>query len=174
MRDIGSPTILCLASYFKGDSFIRTCKNLGCHVILLTKENLSEEDWPWEAIDEKFFMPDLSIQPDIIYAVSYLARDRKIDRIIALDDFDVETAAALREHLRIPGMGDTTARYFRDKPAMRMEAEERGIRVPAFSALFNYDEIRNFIRTVPPPWVIKPRFQAGAMGIKKVMSDDQL
>ncbi len=174
MGDLGSPTILCLASYFKGDTFIRTCKSLGCHVILLTKENLSEEDWPWETIDEKFFMPELSKRPDILYAVSYLARERKIDVIIALDDFDVETAAALREHLRIPGMGDTTARLYRDKLAMRKEAEERGIRVPAFGALFNYDEIRNFIQSVPSPWVMKPRYQAGALGIKKVLNDKQL
>ena len=49
----------------------------------------------------------------------------KIDRIVALDDFDVEKAASLREHLRVPGMGDTTARYFRDKLAMRIQARSK-------------------------------------------------
>jgi len=37
-------------------------------------------------------------------------------RVVTLEDFDVEKVAALREHLRIPEMGDTTTRYFRDKP----------------------------------------------------------
>ena len=174
MSEIGSPSILCLASHFKGEAFIKSCKNLGCRVILITKEKFSGEEWPWEAIDEQFFMPDLTKQPDILHAVSYLARDRKIDRIIPLDDFDVETAATLREHLRIPGMGDTTARFFRDKLAMRMEAEEYRIRVPGFCAIINYDEIHEFVRTVSPPWVLKPRSQAGAMGIKKVESEHQL
>jgi hypothetical protein len=32
--------------------------------------------------------------------------------VVALDDFDLEMAASLREHLRIPGMGETTTRYF--------------------------------------------------------------
>ena len=39
----------------------------------------------------------------VINTVSYLARTRRIDRIAPLDDFDVEMAATLREHLRIPG-----------------------------------------------------------------------
>ncbi len=167
-------TVLCLASYFKGGDFLRACKQQGCHVILLTKEKLAEEAWPNEAIDERFLMADVSKQPDVTNAVSYLARDRKIDRIVALDDFDVETAAALREHLRIPGMGDTTARYFRDKLAMRVRAREAGLLVPDFTPVINYDEIRGFTGHVSPPWVLKPRSQAGAMGIRKIFSGEAL
>jgi len=173
--EIGSEiTVLCLASYFKGQRFLESCHELGCRVILLTKEKLAEEAWPWESIDERYLMPDISKQPDVTHAVSYLARTRKLDLIVPLDDFDVETAAALREHLRIPGMGDTTARYFRDKLAMRVQAKERNIRVPAFSPILNYDDLTDFMRSVPPPWVLKPRSQAGAMGIKKVNSEGDL
>ena len=84
------------------------------------------------AVDERFLMPDLSVQPDIQHAISYLARSRRIDRIIALDDYDVLTAAAVREHTRIPGMGVTTARRFRDKLAMRYQAQSKGLLVPEF------------------------------------------
>ena len=174
MADLQPITILCLASYFKGMAFLEACKREGCHVILLTKEKLADEAWPWEAIDERFLMPDLSKRPDILYAVSFLARARKIDRIIPMDDFDVETAAALREHLRVPGMGDTTARYFRDKLAMRIQARDEGILVPEFCPVLNYDELRSFMHRVRPPWVLKPRSQAGAMGIKKLYSEDEL
>jgi len=167
-------TVLCLASYFKGEAFIRACKNLGCGVILLTKEKLADEAWPWNVIDERFLMPDISKIPDIIHSVSYLARTRKIDLIVALDDFDVETAAMLREHLRIPGMGDTKARYFRDKLAMRVQAQENGISVPEFTSVINYEDVTNYVRQVRPPWVLKPRSQAGAMGIKKVHSEGEL
>jgi biotin carboxylase len=99
---------------------------------------------------------------------------RKIDLIVPLDDFDVETAASLREHLRVPGMGDTTARYFRDKLAMRVQAREADLLVPDFSPVVNYDELSQFISNVSPPWVLKPRSQAGAMGIKKVYSANEL
>ena len=113
-------------------------------------------------------------QPDITYAISYIARSRKIDCIIALDEFDIEIAAALREHLRIPGMGDTTARYFRDKLAMRVQAKDSGIRVPEFSPVINYDDLREFMACVPPPWVLKPRTSASAIGIKKIQEAEEL
>ncbi|MEZ4609689.1 MAG: hypothetical protein R2838_05470 [Caldilineaceae bacterium] len=45
----------------------------------------------------------------------------------------METAAALRKHMRTPGMEATTARYFRDKLAMRVQAQEHGVPVRALS-----------------------------------------
>ena len=168
------PTFLCIASYFKGTALLRACHDLGIHTILLTCESLRDKDWPWECIDEKFFMPNLYKQPDVTHAVSYLAREHKIDRIIPLDDFDVETAAALREHLRCPGMGDTTARYFRDKLAMRVQAQDSGIRVPDFVGILNYAQVDQYAQETPAPWVLKPRSEAGSVGIKKVSNKDEL
>ncbi|MGV3696777.1 ATP-grasp domain-containing protein [Flavobacterium sp.] len=101
-------------------------------------------------------------------------RHKKIDGIVALDDFDVEKAAFLRENLRIDGMGQTTGRYFRDKLAMRMKAKDAGIPIPAFSSLFNDEEINHFADSVSPPWVLKPRSEASASGIMKVHSKDEL
>jgi len=167
-------TILCLASYFKGGAFLRACKQAGLNVILVTIDKMQEEAWPRESIDEFFHMPQLGKQPDIIHAVSYLARSRQIDLMIALDDFDVETAAHLREHFRLPGMGDTLARNFRDKLAMRTTARNAGLLVPEFSGVFNYDHLREFMAHAPPPWLLKPRSEASSMGIKKVNHPDEL
>ncbi len=102
---------------------------------------MKDEAWPRESIDEIFYMPDVQKQwklEDALLGVSYMARTENIDRIVALDDFDVENAAALREHLRVPGMGDTTARYFRDKLAMRAKARDDGLPVPEFIHVLNY------------------------------------
>jgi len=169
-----SPTILCIGSYFKGGRFLQECRRLGCHTILVTQEKLEHEAWPREAIDEFFMLPHMYKQPDVTYAISYLARDRQIDRIVPLDDYDVEVAAALREHLRIPGMGDTTARHFRDKLAMRGQARDKDIAVPDFVHVLNYASLHEFMRRVPPPWVLKPRSEASSMGIKKVNSADEV
>ena len=170
-------TILCLASFHKGHEFIREAKRLGWRVYLLTSKSLDSAEWPREALDDIFFMPDVDKvwnRADTVRAVSYMARSRKIDRIAALDDFDVETAAALREHLRVPGMGETTARYFRDKLAMRLKAREAGIAVPEFTAVINHDDLREFMRTVPGPWLLKPRLQASALGISRINHPDEL
>ncbi len=170
------PTILALASYRKGDVFLCQAKREGARVLLLTSKSLEGSDWPRECLDDIFYIPDVDKQwkmDDAIRGVSYLARTVKIDRIVALDDFDVEKAAALREHLRIPGMGDTTARYFRDKLAMRTRARDAGLRVPEFIHVLNHDDLRAFLRDVPPPWVLKPRLMAGSIGIKKLHAADE-
>jgi phosphoribosylaminoimidazole carboxylase (NCAIR synthetase) len=168
MRVTARPTILAIASYFKGQEFLREAKRAGARVLLLTREKLADAAWPMESVDERFLMPDLHRRDDIIHAVSFLARTEAIDRIVALDEFDLEIASTLREHLRIPGMGETTVRYFRDKLAMRMQAREKGILVPDFVPVLNRARIGEFLERVPPPWILKPRLSASAIGIKKV------
>lgn len=164
-------TVLAVSSYEKGHDFMREAKAQGCRVILLTSKSLEDADWPRESIDEIFYIVDKNKEwnmQDVIYGVSYLARTENIDRIVALDDFDVERAASLREHLRVGGMGDTTARYFRDKLAMRMRAREAGIPVPEFLHVLNHKKINEFADKVPFPYMIKPRLLAGSYGLKKV------
>jgi len=171
----GQPlTILCVSSYEKGQEFLRTCKAIGCRVYLLTVEKLRDADWPREVIDEVFFMPEELPLPGLLNAVSYAARTRKIDRIAALDEFDMENVSAIREHLRIPGMGLTTVRYFRDKLAMRARAKEAGVNVPEFVHVLNHDELREFMARVPAPWLLKPRSQASGIGMKKIHQPHEL
>lgn len=167
-------TVLCLASYEKGADFIRECKRQGCRVILVTTEALANADWPRESIDDVFYMPKISNRDDIIKGISYLARTQVFDRVVPLDEYDQETAAVIREHLRIPGMGDTTARYFRDKLAMRVKAKEHGILVPEFIHVLNYERLKEYMDSVAPPWILKPRSEAAAMGIKKVADQEEV
>ena len=174
MADRQTHTILCVSSYEKGQEFLRTCKAIGCHVYLLTVEKLRHGDWPREAIDEMFFMPEDLPLASLLNAVSYAARTRKIDRIVALDEFDMENVSAIREHLRIPGMGLTTVRYFRDKLAMRARAKEAGVNAPEFVHVLNHDELRDFMARVPAPWLLKPRSQASGIGMKKLNRPEEL
>ena len=171
-------TFLCLASYEKGHDFMREAKRQKCRVFLITSLSLRDKaEWPRESINDIFYMPDQDKtwnRSDTLLAISHLARTQVIDRVVALDDFDLEMAAALREHLRIPGMGETTTRYFRDKLAMRMQALEAGLHVPEFVHLLNDAKVRNFTERVPVPWVLKPRSMAGAVGIQLLHSAGEL
>ena len=167
-------TILCVATFEKGEEFLRECRRQGCTVLLLTTTALKDAPiWPREAIDEVYAIPPDIPRDDLLKGVSHVARTRRIDRVVPLDDFDVETAALLREHLRVPGMGETTARYFRDKLAMRMRAHDRGVLVPPFVGLFNDADVNAFLDTVPGPWLVKPRSQAAAIGIRKAHTRDE-
>lgn len=168
-------TILALASECKGIPYLQEAKRQGCRLLLLVdKDHAHNPLWPMEVIDERFIMPDLSRQPDVTHAVSFLARTERIDRIVALDDYDVATAASLREHLRLPGIGESIARHFRDKLAMRVQAQREGVLVPPFTAVFNNDAVHQFLGAIPAPWVLKPRFEAGAVGIHKLYHADEV
>ncbi len=172
-----SRTYLCISNYFKGNDFLKRLKKLGNRVFLVTTEQLRHEAWAFESLDEVFYMPGQDLDWDLdllLKGVGGLMKDHKIDAVIALDDYDVEKAAFLRENLRIPGMGQTTGRYFRDKLAMRMRAKDAGILIPAFSPLFNNEEINHFADTIPAPWVLKPRSEASAHGIIKVHTKEDL
>ena len=167
-------TVLCITTYEKGQEFMRECKRQGCRVFLLTAEKLRNADWPRDSLEETFFLPpDLPLE-DTVKAVTHLARSHKLDRIVALDEFDMETASTLREHLRVPGMGLTTMRYFRDKLAMRMRALDRGVAVPDFVPVFHHEDIRYYLEHVPGPWVLKPRQEASAIGIRKIHAAEEL
>ncbi len=168
--------MLCLASYEKGHRFLDEARRQGCRVLLLTSLSL-EHKWPAGLYDEIFYMPDKEFEWNLqhmLQGVNHLARRERIDRIVPLDDFDLEKAALLREHLRIPGLGESATRFFRDKLAMRIRAAESGIRVPVFTATAHYQDITDFLETVPPPWVLKPRLLAGAMGIHKCHSREEV
>ncbi|WP_405571401.1 acetyl-CoA carboxylase biotin carboxylase subunit family protein [Winogradskyella sp. Asnod2-B02-A] len=164
---------LCVSTYFKGEDFLKSVKAEGNNVYLLTKKKLDKEPWPWESIDDVFYIEEWN-QSDVAKGIAYKFRTIKFDRFVALDDFDVEKVALLREHFRMPGMGRTTAHYFRDKLAMRMKALEEGVNVPEFTDLFNNDTINDYADRVSPPWLIKPRMEASATGIKKIHSKDEL
>jgi biotin carboxylase len=171
-------SILCIASFFKGEEFMRAAKSTGATVYLITSKKHDDKAWPWESIDDVFYVHDDGKDnwnmDDVVGGLAHVMQRKNIDRIVSLDDFDVEKGAFLREHFRIPGMGQTTARYFRDKLAMRVQAHNEGINCPLFSSLFNDEEINSYIHKTSAPWLIKPRGEASATGIKKAHSAHEL
>src|SRR3954469_10306660 len=107
--------IVCLATYFKGADFIRECKAHGCHVVLITKEKMLQEPWPRESLDDLIAVPNDAGPALFIDLVAFLSRKMRVDRVIALEEFDVVTAALIREHLCLPGLSSSRAKIFRDK-----------------------------------------------------------
>jgi len=166
--------ILCISRYFKAEPFLIRAAERGARVYLLTSADLLEKPWPRAHLADVFAVHKDATDQDIVHTVAYLARNIRFDHIVGLDDFDVEVAAKLREHMRIGGMGDTTARHFRDKLAMRAKARDAGLPVPEFIGVFNHDALRDFMQRVPGPWMLKPRAEASATGITKIHAEAEL
>jgi biotin carboxylase len=165
---------LCISSYEKGQDFLRQCAELGVRPTLLTVEKLRNADWPRDLIEDIATIPEELSREEILNTVSWMARGRRFDRVVALDEFDQETAAQVREHMRLPGMNLSTANCYRDKLAMRTTANRMGFLVPEFCSIFNYDDLRAFMGHVSPPWLLKPRAEASALGIRRIDEPERL
>ena len=153
---------------------MRECKAQGCHVTLITREKMLPEDWPREVLDEVFALPNDAPVELFLDLASHIAKTAKPDRIVALEEFDVVIAALAREHLCMPGMSSSRAKTFRDKLAMSVKARDAGITVPDFVPAINNDEISEFLSRVSPPWVMKPRSDVSAIGIKKLETAEEV
>jgi biotin carboxylase len=168
------PAIFCISTYEKGQAFLREAARLGAEVRLLTTEKLRDGDWPHQALAELLTMPSNLTPEQVLNTVLYLARTRRIDRIVALDEFDLENAALLREQMRLPGMGVSATAFFRDKLAMRVQARACGVPVPEFTGVFHHGDLSRFMGEVPGPWLLKPRTNASAIGIRKIEQAEEL
>jgi biotin carboxylase len=155
MTDSKAPTIICVASFFKGNDFIRECKRLGAAVVLLTREKLLDADWARESLDDLVAVPGKTSVQSYLAAATYVARQRRVLRVVALEEYDIVTAAHIREHLCVSGMGTTTARCFQDKLAMRCKAQAVAIPQPKFVSLFNYEVLDEFMKRTSAPWMLK-------------------
>lgn len=167
-------TVLCLSSAVKGQRLLIELKRLGCRVFLLTEERWRNDDWPYESLDGIHYMHSLVNRQHVVNAASYMARGVRFDLIVPLDEYDVQTAGVLREHFVMPGMTVSEAHPFNDKLAMRVRTKGAGIAVPDFTPVFNFDALHDWMARTPPPWLLKPRHEAGSMGIKKCEGAEQV
>lgn len=165
--------LLIVAGAVMGRPFQKFASDQGHKVMVLTHDSLLGGAWPLKHLEEVVAVKNWK-EAELRNTVSYIAQKRKIDRIIAVSDWDVGNACMLREHLRIPGMGETTMRYFRDKLAMRLKAREGGVLVPDFVHILHHDDVYRYMQRVPAPWVIKPRQAAASVGVKKLLDDQQV
>lgn len=166
--------IICIASEHKGNEFLEECQNAGWHVTLVTRKKLLDEPWLWTSLNQVKTVEDDASAEDYIRAITNIAGTQPIHRIVGLDEFDVITAAKAREHLQIEGLTGSYGLRFRDKLRMRNLAAKIGIPCPEFTGVFNPEEIKDYLKRVPAPWIVKPRTEVAAFGIRKCETEEQV
>ena len=174
MRDLMAKHLVCIASEHKGNEFLEEAQNAGWQVTLVTRKRLLDAAWTWTAIGDSKTVEDAAQPVDYVRAITNIAGSKPIDRVVGLDEFDVITAALAREHLQLPGMTSSYLRRFRDKLTMRNLAAKAGIPCPQYIGAFNAGQINQFLGEVPAPWIIKPRHEVSAFGIRKCETDGEV
>lgn len=167
--------IVVIASDFKGNDFLEQCHEVGWHVSLVTREKLLDEAWSWTSLNNVKTVPNEAKMEDYIRAVANIAGNQPIHRIVGMDEFDVLTSALAREHLQVDGgVSSTYALRFRDKLTMRNRAHAAGIPCPQYTGVFNLAGIDEYLKTAPGPWIVKPRNEVSAFGIRKCETAQQV
>jgi hypothetical protein len=107
-------------------------------------------------------------------AVRWIQQKVRVDRLEAVVEAHVMTAARVRERCGIQGTSERTTFLCRDKPAMKDALRAAG--VPCAQSIGSADaaEIRDFAARIGFPLVVKPRDAAGASGTVRIDSLEQL
>lgn len=111
-------------------------------------------------------LPSLGDEQQVLRAAQRCHREAgPFDAVFAQSEFDLLTAAAVREQLNVPGPGVQATRLFRDKPRMKEAVAEAGLRVPRFTAVTSLAQVVEFARTCGGAVVAKPRAGAASGGV---------
>lgn len=166
--------LVCIASEHKGNEFLEECAKAGWHTTLVTRTDLIDFPWQWDAISDVRTVERGASTDDYIRAVANVAGSRSIDRIVGMDEFDVLNAAKAREHLQIEGTSSSYLLRFRDKLMMRHLAHDSGLPCPEFTGIFNLHDIGEYLAKTNAPWIVKPRTEVNAFGIRKCETAEQV
>lgn len=155
--------------------FVRALHAVGARVIGIgerPKEALDEGLRQWLTHYER--VSNITSVNEVERACRWIQSRVRIDRLEAVVEAHVMTAAKVREILGIPGTTVETTFLCRDKPTMKEHLRKAGI--PTAASLGSSDpyEIREFAKRVGYPLILKPRDGAGASGTVKVTSDAEL
>ncbi len=167
--------IVCIASEFKGNEFFKEAHKAGWYVTLITREDIKDSEWAWTSLSEIVTVSSDAREEEYLKAVVNLASKQPIHHIVGMDEFDVLPSARAREYLQIyKGMSRSHALRFRDKLTMRSIASANGIDCPEFIGVFNPKDINDYLERVPAPWIVKPRTEVSAFGIRKCETAEEV
>ncbi|AVK62371.1 hypothetical protein C5Z25_11655 [Lactobacillus sp. CBA3605] len=111
----------------------------------------------------------------VISSVEANFQQHAFDRIIALDEFDIETAALIRNHLHLPGQTRLSANAFRNKISMKTLLRRHNIKTANFISTDNDTKtLEKFARSCSFPLVGKPQNGAGSENVEIIRDHSQL
>ena len=155
--------------------FVRALHAVGARVTGIgerPKSSLDPEMREWLTHYEE--VTNVTSEAEIERVVGWLQGRVQVNRLEAVVEAHVMTAAKVREKLGIPGTSVKTTWLCRDKPSMKEVLREGGIPTAASLGSSDPGEIRAFAKAVGYPLILKPRDGAGASGTSKVTNDAEL
>ena len=155
--------------------FVRALHAVGARVTGIgerPKEALDDEVKHWLTHYEQ--VQNITNDDQVERAVRFVQSRVRVDRLEAVVEAHMMTAARVREKCGVPGTSVKTTFLCRDKPSMKEALRAAG--VPCAQSIGSADlaEIKDFAKRVGYPLIVKPRDGAGASGATRVDDDASL
>lgn len=127
------------------------------------------------ALTEYYRVDSLSNYDQLVRALGYFTyRHGKIDRLDSLNEFWLETEAALRTDFNIPGIKNVDIMKIKRKSEMKHIFKKAGVPVAAGIKPKHTEDAFEFAREVGYPLVAKPDIGVGANATYKIHDDREL
>ena len=145
---------------------IERAKAMGLYVIAV-----SPGDYPGMKLADKVIDCDIRDEKGVYEA----AKAEGVDGIISdKTDMPLLAMAGATEKLGLPGNAYDCIKLFVDKYLMREKCKELGIRTIEYCRARNADDVREFMRKVGAPIIVKPVDSCASKGVTKVESDEEV
>lgn len=127
-----------------------------------------------ESLAHYIQVPSLWNANEIIAAIHEQLRGRTLDRIECLWEPGIMLAAEVRAHFGLGGLTMEQAHRFRDKEAMKLALEAKGIRTPRHFSAETIEACWEAAQKIGYPLILKPIAGAGSADTYRVDNDDEL
>ncbi|HEY4219899.1 MAG TPA: ATP-grasp domain-containing protein [Myxococcota bacterium] len=152
--------------------FVRALHAVGARVTGIgerPKESLDGELRHWLTHYEQ--IGNVTDDDQVERAVRFIQSKVTVQRLEAVVEAHMMTAARVREKCGIPGTSAKTTFLCRDKPSMKEALRAAGVSCAQSLGSSDAKEIRDFAQRVGYPLIVKPRDGAGASGTVRVDDD---
>ena len=174
MPDPRPLTFLCITTYEKGQEFMRECKRQGCRVILLTAEKLRDADWPRESLDDTFYLPEEIALADIVAQLLILPATTSSTASSRSTNTTWRPLPLFASICASPAWALPRCAIFATSWPCACGRSIATCACRISCPVVNHADIRYYLEHVPGPWVLKPRQEASAIGIKKIHAAEEL
>ncbi len=152
--------ILILGAGETNMPIIDKCKAMG----LFTIATDYDKDAPGlQEVDKAYVVDTLDKEKTLEIAIS-----QKIDGIITISDYPVNTVAYVCERLNFPGLSLTAAEKSTNKYLQRELLKENGLNAPAFHKFADFSEVHKIIQNWEYPLIVKPVDSSASRGVSVI------
>lgn len=119
-------------------------------------------------------VPNFQDEQTVVRLVKAGVGEHRVDRVVCLWEPGIVLAAKIREALGVPGMRVAQAATFRNKDLMKQQVSDAGIRTAKHASARSLAQVREAVKEIGLPIIVKPIAGAGSMDTFRADSHEEL